>query len=315
MVAGHSVSGRIGAVCPLLQGTATRYTQAVEYGIISCGMSTRIIVAAGAGDYPRLVIEGAKRAGVENVTVIAIKGSTAKRTKLAADEVREFTVGSIASAMRWASTLGADGIILAGQINPLSLFRGRFEPEVKGWLASLKVKTAHTIFGKLIAELEKMGLKVLPASCFMEESLPGEGLLTSRAPTEGELSDIAHARTVAGDMGRHDVGQTVMVKDGMVLSVEAFEGTNAAIRRGGRLGGKGSVVFKAARTGHDMRFDIPVVGLKTLKTMRKAGATALAFQAGRLILLEREKVIQYADRHGIAIVGIESGLPHAPVRP
>jgi DUF1009 family protein len=106
-----------------------------------------------------------------------------------------------------------------------------------------------------------------------------------------------------------------MVKSGMVLAVEAFEGTNAAIRRGGKLGGKGSVVFKAARRGHDMRFDIPVVGLKTLKVMKRAGVTALGFQAGRLIMLEREKVIRFADDNSIAIVGFDSGLEAAPLRP
>ena len=120
---------------------------------------------------------------------------------------------------------------------------------------------------------------------------------------------------VAHDVGVHDGGQTVVVKSGMVLAVEAFEGTNAAIRRGGRLGGRGGVVFKAAREGHDMRFDIPVVGLKTVKVMKSAGATALGFQAGRLILLDREAVVKFADRHGIAIVGVESGLPPAPLRP
>jgi DUF1009 family protein len=101
----------------------------------------------------------------------------------------------------------------------------------------------------------------------------------------------------------------------MVLAVEAFEGTNAAIKRAGRLGGKGSVIFKAARAGHDMRFDIPVVGLKTLKVMKKAGVSALAFQAGRLILLDREDVIAYANKHSIALVGVDSGLPPAPIRP
>jgi len=119
---------------------------------------------------------------------------------------------------------------------------------------------------------------------------------------------------VAADVGRHDVGQTVLVKSGMVLAVEAFEGTNAAIRRAGKLG-KGSVIFKAAREGHDMRFDIPVVGLKTLKTMKRAGVTALAFQAGRLIMLDREEVVAFANRHDIAIVGVKTDLPPAPTRP
>ena len=104
------------------------------------------------------------------------------------------------------------------------------------------------------------------------------------------------------------------MKDGMVLAVEAFEGTNAAIRRAGSLGGRGAVVFKAARKGHDMRFDIPVIGLKTLKTMKRAGVTALGFQAGRLVLLEKEKVLAYANAHSIAVAGVETDLPPAPLR-
>ena len=155
---------------------------------------------------------------------------------------------------------------------------------------------------------------MLPASCFMDDCLPGVGRLTARDLTESETDDVRRGIQVAADVGRHDVGQTVLVKSGMVLAVEAFEGTNAAIRRAGKLN-KGSVLFKAAREGHDWRFDIPVVGLKTLKTMKRAGVTALAFQAGRLILLDREEVVSFADRHGIAIVGIESGLPPAPKRP
>ena len=139
--------------------------------------------------------------------------------------------------------------------------------------------------------------------------------MTERGFTDEERSDVEHAARVARDMGLHDVGQTVMVKSGMVLAVEAFEGTNAAIKRGGKLGGRGSVVFKAAREGHDMRFDIPVVGLKTLKVMHRAGATALAFQAGRLVLLDGPRAIEYANAHSIAIVGVESGLPYAPLRP
>ena len=96
---------------------------------------------------------------------------------------------------------------------------------------------------------------------------------------------------------------------------QTWEGTNAAIKRGGKLGGKGAVVFKGAREGHDMRFDVPVMGLKTVKVMKSAGVTALAFQAGRQIVLEKEAVIEYANRHGIALVGVKTDLPPAPTRP
>ena len=277
-------------------------------------MISKLLVVAGAGSYPRLVVEGAKRAGVGQVDVLAVKGSCVRATRRAADHVVAFAAGETDKAIEWAAKQDYDGAILAGQVSPLSLFRGKFDETVRGWLKSLPVKNAHTIFGKLVEESIRSGVRILPASCFMDECIPGVGKLTARDLTDPERDDVRRGQEVAADVGRHDVGQTVLVKSGMVLAVEAFEGTNAAIRRAGRLS-KGSVLFKAAREGHDWRFDIPVVGLKTLKMMKKAGVTALAFQAGRLILLDRAAVIAFANRHDMTIVGIDSGLPSAPLRP
>lgn len=278
-------------------------------------MISRLLVIAGSGTYPLELIRGAKRAGVETVDVMAVKGSCSWRTRHAADRVVfAFGAGEPDVAIRWASDKGYDGAVFAGQVNPLSLFSGAFTPTARAWLSEMPVKNAHTIFGKLVREFEKAGVRMLPASIYLDRCLPGIGALTNRALTEAEVEDVRRARQVAEDVGRHDVGQTVLVKSGMVMAVEAFEGTNAAIRRAGRLG-KGSVLFKAAREGHDWRFDIPVVGLKTLKTMKRAGVRALAFQAGRLVLLDREAVVDYANRQAIAIVGIDSGLPPAPTSP
>lgn len=274
-----------------------------------------MLVIAGTGVYPELVVRGAKAAGVPRVDVLAVRGSASRATMRAADGVQVFGVGEIIAAIRWAAAQGYDGAVLAGQINPLSLFRTRFDGEVKEWLRAMPSKNAHTIFGKLVAEFEKAGVRMLPATSYMESSLPGEGVLTARAPDAREAKDIAYGAVIVRDMGRHDVGQTVLVKEGMVLAVEAFEGTNAAIKRGGKLGGKGAVVFKGAREGHDMRFDVPVMGLKTVKVMKSVGVTALAFQAGRQIVLEKEAVIDYANRHGIALVGVKTDLPPAPTRP
>ena len=274
-----------------------------------------MLVIAGTGVYPELVVRGAKAAGVPRVDVLAVRGSASRATMRAADGVQVFGIGEIIAAIRWVAAQGYDGAVLAGQINPLSLFRTRFDEEVKEWLRSMPSKNAHTIFGKLVAEFEKAGVRMLPATSYMEASLPGEGVLTARAPDAREAKDIAYGAVIVRDMGRHDVGQTVLVKEGMVLAVEAFEGTNAAIKRGGKLGGKGAVIFKGAREGHDMRFDVPVMGLKTVKVMKSAGVTALAFQAGRQIVLEKEAVVNYANRHGIALVGVKTDLPPAPTRP
>lgn len=274
----------------------------------------KLLVIAGAGEYPRLLVEGARMAGVSVVDVMAVKGSCERATARVADHVFPFAVGESDVAIQWTAQQGYDGAVLAGQVSPMSLFRGKFGPVVRQWLRAMPVKNAHTIFGKLVYEFEKAGVRMIPASSYMDDSIPGVGQITARGFTEQEESDVRRGFQVAEDVGRHDVGQTVLVKSGMVLAVEAFEGTNAAIRRAGKLG-KGSVLCKAAREGHDWRFDIPVVGLKTLKTMKKAGVTAIAFQARRLLLLDREKVVDFANKHGMAVVGVESGLAPAPTRP
>ena len=278
-------------------------------------MISKLIVIAGSGRYPEILLRGAKAAGVPCVDVIAIKGSTSGATARAADHVKWIGLGQISETIRWVGAQKYDGVILAGQINPLSLFYGRFDAEILRELNALPVKNAHSIFRRLTELFAAAGAEVLPASLYMDDAMLGVGVLTKRGFSENEKLDCLHAQAVVRDMGVHDVGQTVLVKSGMVLAVEAFEGTNAAIKRAGKVGGKGSVLFKAAREGHDMRFDIPVIGLKTLKTAKKAGVKAIGFQAGRLILLDREDVLAYANRHDIAIVGVESDLPHAPLRP
>ena len=173
----------------------------------------KLIVIAGAGEYPRLLVEGAKRAGVETVDVMAVKGSCERATARAADHVFPFAVGESEVAIRWTAEHGYDGAVLAGQVSPLSLFRGKFGPVVRQWLAEMPVKNAHTIFGKLVSEFEKAGVRMIPASSFMEDSMPGEGVLTARGFTEVEKTDAARGFQVAEDVGRHDVGQTVLVID------------------------------------------------------------------------------------------------------
>ncbi len=278
-------------------------------------MIRRLCIVAGSGLYPELLVKGAHAAGVECVDVLAVKGSASWATMRAADHVQTWGLGHVVTGVQWVADNNYDGAILAGQINPLSLFRTRFDSDSLKLLTELPVKSAHTVYGRLVAEFERRGVKMLPASSYMDGHLPGEGPLTERVPEGRELADIERGAQVMRDIGRHDVGQTVLVKDGMVLAVEAFEGTNAAIKRGGKLGGKGAVLVKGAREGHDMRFDIPVAGLKTIKAMKSAGVKTFAFQAGRLVLLDREESIAYANRHGIAIVGFKTDLPPAPLRP
>ncbi len=273
-----------------------------------------LLIIAGKGRYPRLLLDGARKAGVGRIGVLAFRGQTS-RSLCAADFSARFGVGEVGRMKDWILSTGVKNVVLAGQISPAALFTTRFDPVARGILAKLGAKCAHSIFGAVLEYLSGFGLRVLPASSYMDDCIPQAGVLTRRAPDAREEADIARGHAAAMAVGVVDVGQTVVVKDGMVLAVEAFEGTNAAIKRGCRLGGRGAVVVKVARDGHDMRFDIPVVGKETMRRLVRSKASALAFQAGRAILLDREEVIREADRHGIAVVALDSGLPPAPLRP
>ncbi len=274
-----------------------------------------LLIVAGTGEYPLRVAEGARAAGVRRIAVAAIRGQASRKMAALADEIQWFGVGEVRKALDWCASRGIRDMLLAGQVTPAALFRTAFDDLGRSILRSLTAKNAHSIFGTLTKVIDERGLRVIPASCYMDACLPDAGVLTRRAPDEREMSDIRRAHEVAISIGEHDIGQTLVIKDGMILAVEAFEGTNAAIRRGGKIGGKGAVVVKVARVGHDMRFDIPVVGARTLSMLKKAGVSAMAFQARRTIILDRGKVVSMADRHGIALVALDSGLPPAPTRP
>jgi DUF1009 family protein len=275
----------------------------------------KLLIIAGSGTYPMCVAQGARKAGVRHISVVALRGMASRAMAALGDEAVWFGVGEARATFDWIEKQGFDAGILAGQVTPLALFRTRFDDLSRSLLSKMAVKNAHTIFGTITSEIERRGVRILPASCYMDDAIPGVGVLTRRAPDEREARDIAFGHKVACDICALDIGQTLLVKDGMILAVEAFEGTNEAIRRGGKLGGKGAVVIKVAKKGHDMRFDIPVIGEGTLAALRKVGVSALAYQAGRLVMLERPNIVAAADKLGIAIVGLDSGLPPAPLRP
>ena len=275
----------------------------------------RLLIFAGSGTYPAYLAAAARKAGVRHISIIAFRGMTERATVALADEVVWFGIGEGRALFGWVSKQRFTGGVMAGQIHPFALFRTRFDDLAQSWLKELPVKNAHTIFGKFAVEMEKAGIRMLPASCYMDDFVPGAGVQTLRSPDERELRDITLGHQAGRDICGLDIGQTLVVKDGVILAVEAFEGTNQAIRRGGKLGGKGAVVVKVAKEGHDMRFDIPVIGEKTIAVLRKAGISALAYQAGRLVMLERPKVIAAANRMNLAVIGLDSGLPAAPLRP
>jgi hypothetical protein len=266
---------------------------------------------AGRGDYPLLLARSARDQGVHRLAAVAFPGETSRALARYVDEIAWVRVGQLQRTLDTLQAFGVRHAVMAGQIAPRLLFRVRPDARMLRLLAGLPQWNAHTIFPAIARELASIGIELLPAWCFMETAMPAAGCLSARAPTEAEARDIALGLAVAKATSSLEIGQTVVVKQGTILAVEAFEGTDDTIRRAGRLGGPGAVVVKVAKPGHDMRFDIPVVGPRTLQVLGRARASVLAVEAGRAILLERDSLVQQADRRGLALVAVAGDAPPA----
>lgn len=263
-------------------------------------------IIAGKGNYPLLLAASARQQGVRFIFALAFHGETERSIEKLADRVVWVRLGQLGAAYTALEASGIGHFVMAGQITPTSLFHMRMDGELLALLGRLRERNAHSIFGALTEELGKRGIEMLPASCFMEAHMAEPGVLTVHAPTPAQKADIELGLTVAKTTSGLEIGQTVALKDGTILAVEAFEGTDATILRAGDLGGPGVVVVKVSKRGHDVRFDLPVIGERTLKSLRKAKAAVLAVEARRTILLDRLAVLAQAERQGLCIVAIET---------
>ena len=272
----------------------------------SIPMPETLGIIAGLGSYPWQLARSAHAQGVTRVVAFAFKGETERVIAKYADEVVWMHLGSLQALLDAVQAKGVTKLVMAGQIKPTRLFNLRLDAKALAVLRTLKVRNAHTIFGAIGDELRAIGAELLPAYCFMETEMPAAGTLGRRAPDEREAADIRLGAKVAKITSGLEIGQTVVVKEGTVLAVEGFEGTDETILRAGRLGGPGAVVVKVAKLGHDMRFDIPIVGLRTFQMLKKAKISCLAVEAKRTILLEREKLVAEADRLGLAFVAFDA---------
>lgn len=270
-------------------------------------MPESLALIAGKGVYPLLLAESAKKQGVKRVCAVAFRHETEPAIEKYADEVKWLRLGQLQALLDAVRETGMRHAVMAGQLTPTALFHVRLDSLAVAELGRLKVRNAETIFGAVADLLKQNGTELLPASQFMESHMPAAGVLTVRVPTPAEESDIRLGFKVAKTTSGLDIGQTVVVKDGIILAVEAFEGTDAAIRRAYDLNGAGTVIVKVAKQGHDMRFDIPVIGMGTMKLLKKVSASLLAVEANRTIILEREKVVGEANRLNICLVAVEEG--------
>lgn len=258
-------------------------------------------IIAGNGAYPLLLADAARRQGVRRLVAVAFRRETDDAISSKVDETEWIHIGQLEKLLKALKQSGVQHAVMAGQITPTSLFSVRMDAAMLKLLASLPTRNAQTIFGAVADQLQQIGIELLHAGTFMQDHMPAAGCLTRREPSPAEQADIKLGSDVARATSRWEIGQTVIVKSGTILAVEAFEGTDEAIRRAGKLGGSGAVVVKLAKAGHDMRFDIPVIGTRTIATLRRIGATALAIEAGRSIVLERERVVREADANSITI--------------
>jgi DUF1009 family protein len=265
---------------------------------------SELVILAGKGDYPLLLARSARQQGVKRLVAIAFRHETRRAIARDVDEVHWVYLGQLQSLLDAFRATGIRHAVMAGQITPTHLFSIRLDRAALSMLGRLRERNAHTIFGAFCDELKGIGLQLLPAYLFMEKAMPPVGLIAGPPPSPEQESDIRLGIQVAKTTSGIEIGQTVAVKQGTILAVEAFEGTDEAILRAARLGGPGIVVVKVAKRGHDMRFDIPVVGARTLKTLRKARAAVLAVEAGRTILLERDELIRQAGRLRLCLTAV-----------
>lgn len=269
-------------------------------------MEKSLCIIAGRGVYPLELARSARANGVQRVHAVAFRGETRKDLAAEVDGLRWVRVGRLADLLDAVKSSGAPEAVMVGQIKPAHLFLARFDAPMRELLARLPRRNADTIFGAVGEELAKLGVTLVHAGRFMESRMPAPGVLTNREPTEREWADIRQGFDLAKFSASHKAGQSVVVKNGTVLAVEAFEGTDKMILRAGRVGGRGGVVVKVAQEDHDMRFDIPAAGPRTLQSMKRAGCGCLALEAHRSILLERDKVIFEANAANICVVAVEA---------
>ena len=267
---------------------------------------TTLALIAGNGTYPFATVRGARTAGVARVVAVAFEGETNPDLAAQVDEIAWLRVGQLAKMLTFLKSSGATHAIMAGQIAPRNLFDLR--PDVKALvlLAKLRERNAESIFRAIGDEMTKAGVELLPATTFLEDQLAPAGLIAGPRLSRREQMDVEFGFRIAKETSRLDIGQTVVVKNGTVLAVEAFEGTNAAISRGGALGRKDATMVKVSKPSQDLRFDVPVIGPLTLDAARDAKLRVIGIEAGKTLLLEPEKTRALADERRISIYGLNT---------
>ncbi|MBM4333793.1 MAG: LpxI family protein [Deltaproteobacteria bacterium] len=267
-------------------------------------MKQAIGLIAGNTKLPALLAQNIRAAG-HRVVAVGHIGETRKDLKSFVDILHWVQIGELGKIINLLLQEGVKRAIFAGGVAKTHFF-SRAKPDLRAIkvLSQLPDRKDDAILRAIAWEIESEGIRVESPAAFLKEAMAPKGCWTERQPTEREKRDLDFGWKIAKKVGRLDVGQSVVVKDQMVLAVEAIEGTNKAIRRGGKLGRGDVVVIKVSKPRQDLRLDLPVIGLSTIHTLKKAGASALAVEAGRTIVVDMKKVIREADRNKLCLMGI-----------
>lgn len=263
-----------------------------------------IALIAGRGHYPAITAAAIRRAGVP-LRLVALEDETSADliASFPAEERVQVNVGQLGRMLSALRDFRAGYALMAGQVKPKKLFHG-LTPDLKAAqiLFRLKRRNAETIFGAIAEEIEKLGVRLLDARAFIDDQMAHAGPMTGKKlPVEREYLD--HGIHIAREIARLDIGQGCVVRKGTVLAVEAFEGTDEMLRRAGTFKTDEALFIKTVKSHQDFRFDVPVFGLRTLETMRDAGISAAALEAGKVIILEKENVLAQARTWGLSLYG------------
>ncbi|HTA51776.1 MAG TPA: UDP-2,3-diacylglucosamine diphosphatase LpxI [Candidatus Acidoferrum sp.] len=257
---------------------------------------------AGNGDFPFLVLEGARSRGIE-MAVIAIREEASPALEKAAKRFHWISLGELGRGIDLLHQEGVKHAVMAGQVKHNKIFSSiRPDWRLAKLLLTLSTKNTDSLIGAVARVLEEEGIELVDSTRFLGPLLPHEGILTKRAPDEAETADIEYGRRIGAQIAGLDLGQTVVVRDRACVAIEAMEGTDETIERAARIAGRQRlVVVKVSKPRQDMRFDVPVIGLRTIEVMRRSNATALGIDAGRTLLFDRDGLVRAADEGGIAI--------------
>src|SRR5450755_4722362 len=257
---------------------------------------------AGNGDFPFLVLEGARSRGIE-MAVIAIREEASAGLERVAKRLHWVSLGELSRTIELLQKDGVKHAVMAGQVKHNKIFSSiRPDWKLAKLLLALPSKNTDSLIGAVARVLQDEGIELVDSTKFLGPLLPAVGVLTRRAPDASEIADIAYGHTVARQIATLDLGQMVVVRDLACVAIEAMEGTDETIERAARIaGGQPLVVVKVSKPRQDMRFDVPVIGLTTIDVMRRSNVTALAIDARKTLLFDRDALIRSADEAGMAI--------------